>query len=155
MRRIIFKVKSKLSSDENGRSSDAQSGQEPTQLPADDGPLMQPPTALDVLRHRYQFGVNLGGGFVLEKSTSPGLYEPGEEGKSELDAVSGLVSFKHSICLFDANFHVAALFIRLWLFEAFKEGLSWVTEKGSHDSLVGILSDGIASGLNHYERATY
>lgn len=87
MRRIISKVKSKLSSDENGRSSDAEPDQEPTQPAADDRPQMQPPTALDALRYRYQYGVNLGGTFVLEKWIWPGMFESSATGGSELDAV--------------------------------------------------------------------
>jgi len=88
MRRIISKVKSKLSSDENGRSSDAEPDQEPIRPPADDGSEMQPPTALDVLRYRYQYGVNLGGIFVLEKWISPGMFESSTTEGSELDAVT-------------------------------------------------------------------
>ncbi len=88
MRRIISKVKSKLSSDENGRSSDTEPDQEPIRPPADDRPKMQPPSALEVLRYRYQYGVNLGGIFVLEKWISPGRFESGTQGGSELDAVT-------------------------------------------------------------------
>jgi len=88
MRRIISKVKSKLSSDDHGRSSDAEPDHEPTRPPADGGPKMQPPAPLDVLRYRYQYGVNLGGVFVLEKWISPGMFQSGTEEGSELDAVT-------------------------------------------------------------------
>lgn len=48
---------------------------------------MRPPTALDILRYRYQYGVNLGGVFVLEKWIWPSMFGPSAEGDSELDAV--------------------------------------------------------------------
>ena len=49
---------------------------------------MQPPTYLDILRYRYQHGVNLGGVFVLEKWIYPSMFEPLEDQISELDAVN-------------------------------------------------------------------
>lgn len=53
-----------------------------------DKPKMRPPTALDVLRYRYQYGVNLGGIFVLEKWISPSMFESWVKGESELDAAT-------------------------------------------------------------------
>lgn len=88
MRRFISKVKSKLSSDENGRSSDLDPLQEPARPPADDRSKMQPPTALDILRYRYQYGVNLGGVYVLEKWISPSMFESWTKEGSELDALT-------------------------------------------------------------------
>jgi len=108
MRRIISKVRSKLSSDENGRSSGSDPEQEPTWPPADDKPEMQPPTALDVLRYRYQYGVNLGGIFVLEKWISPGMFESWTKEGSELDAVTASVLYPfHSLYSQNADLQVA------------------------------------------------
>lgn len=45
------------------------------------------PTTSDILRFRYQHGVNLGSMFVLEQWLSPGMYDYGVSGASELDAV--------------------------------------------------------------------
>jgi hypothetical protein len=45
------------------------------------------PTTCDILRFRYQHGVNLGSVFVLEQWLSPGMYDHGVSGASELDAV--------------------------------------------------------------------
>ena len=45
------------------------------------------PTTSDILRFRYQHGVNLGSVFVLEQWLSLGMYDHGVSGASELDAV--------------------------------------------------------------------
>lgn len=45
------------------------------------------PTTSDILRFRYQHGVNLGSVFVLEQWLSPRMYDHGVSGDGELDAV--------------------------------------------------------------------
>ena len=85
MRRLFHKVKSKIA-DEDGRSSSPEQPESPVRGPP--STKMQPPTALEVLRYRYQYGVNLGGIFVLEKWLWPGMFESWAKGDSELDAVS-------------------------------------------------------------------
>lgn len=45
------------------------------------------PTTSDILRFRFQQGVNLGGVFVLEQWLTPSMYDEGVSGASELDAV--------------------------------------------------------------------
>ena len=49
---------------------------------------IKPPTSLEIMRYRYQNGVNLGGVFVLDKSLSEDMFEPGVSKHSELKAVS-------------------------------------------------------------------
>ncbi|KAL8787553.1 MAG: hypothetical protein Q9195_007725 [Heterodermia aff. obscurata] len=62
-----------------------------TQAEPDSPPLLRninPPTATDILRYRFQHGVNLGSVFVLERWLSPQMFEPSSKGDSELDAVT-------------------------------------------------------------------
>lgn len=49
---------------------------------------IHPPTADDVFRYRYHYGVNLGGIFVLDKRLFPSIFNASTNGDSELDAVT-------------------------------------------------------------------
>ena len=50
---------------------------------------LEPPTDIEVLRYRYQHGVNLGGVFLLEKGFHPSFFAQitDNDWDSELDAV--------------------------------------------------------------------
>jgi hypothetical protein len=45
------------------------------------------PTTNEILRYRFQHGINLGSVYVLEQWLSPKMYDHGVSGASELDAV--------------------------------------------------------------------
>lgn len=53
--------------------------------------ILDPPSATEILRYRYQHGVNLGSIFVLERWLSPDMFVDGCTGDSELDAVQAYV----------------------------------------------------------------
>ena len=81
------------------KAKETLSGQVPNR-PESDSPIapsqhprtISPPTATDVLRFRFQHGVNLGSVFVLERWLSPQMFAEGCTGNSELDAVSRYVA---------------------------------------------------------------
>ena len=52
---------------------------------------LDPPSATEILRYRYQYGVNLGSVFVLERWLSPDMFVDGCTGDSELEAVQAYV----------------------------------------------------------------
>ena len=52
---------------------------------------LDPPSATEILRYRYQYGVNLGSIFVLERWLSPDMFDDSCIGDSELDAVQAYV----------------------------------------------------------------
>ncbi|KAI9773972.1 MAG: Glucan 1,3-beta-glucosidase 3 [Geoglossum umbratile] len=55
---------------------------------SDSPSIIQPASALDILRYRYHHGTNLGSVFVLEKWLSPAMFVDGAGDGSELDAVN-------------------------------------------------------------------
>ncbi|KAG7007505.1 hypothetical protein G7Y79_00009g026140 [Physcia stellaris] len=52
---------------------------------------LDPPSATEILRYRYQYGVNLGSIFVLERWLSPDMFDDSCTGDSELDAVQASI----------------------------------------------------------------
>ncbi|KAF1810882.1 glycoside hydrolase [Eremomyces bilateralis CBS 781.70] len=55
---------------------------------------LQPPTAEDCFRYRYQYGTNLGSIFVLEKWLSGSMFPEGAEGTAELAAATAQLKQK-------------------------------------------------------------
>ena len=87
LKQIYQKAKETLSGQVSNRP-EPDSSTAPSQHPR----TVSPPTATDVLRYRFQHGVNLGSVFVLERWLSPQMFAEGSTGNSELDAVSRYVA---------------------------------------------------------------
>lgn len=68
------------------------SAEQSTSTTADPVPItLDPPSATEILRYRYQYGVNLGSVFVLERWLSPDMFDDGCKGDTELEAVQAYV----------------------------------------------------------------
>ncbi|KAH8808200.1 glycoside hydrolase superfamily [Xylogone sp. PMI_703] len=103
MKKIISKTRSMLSDNKstpNNFSSLPSQHPPPQQQPASptqvssspEEATIQPPTRLDVIRHRYHNGANLGSIFVLEKWLHPSMFPSSTNGSSELDAVRASIA---------------------------------------------------------------
>ena len=91
MKKFMNKAKASLNKGQSDYPSYQGQQQQKVIKQDDTASYIQPPSAIEVLRYRYNHGTNLGSVFVLEKWLSGSMFVAGAQGESELDAIHAYV----------------------------------------------------------------